>query len=430
MQDSTLTGQSHSSSRTIHCLRWVGTALLLLAVTDFLVKGVVDILPAYRYVIALLLGALLALCGLLSGYRWGDASGARWFFGLALACVPVQFSQVGAMLLELQLPWAVPNSGADPYSMDGNVLTLGCFFLSTAISWAISRIALRLLARSQAGRLGYMLFWGCVVLLMPIRTAPAVPLLLMSLYVYNSVQVVRHLRHDALLYSLDGKVAHVASWLPFMILCGRSLFYAVGPLEFAVPAGVISALCLTNAPLLAGCALWRRLCFHAGLAAAGIAWLMVGLATVERYSLTGTTVTYLVALPIAAIWYGLAYRLPEQAYRTRRLASFLVAITVVSPLCHGLDFSHAAVALFSGIVLSMLAIHQQDRWALVFGLVSGLSGLLHYLSGLRHLYAASPWLAMAVAGIMTLLLASYLDAQGASLRQRGQLAWQTWRSWG
>lgn len=79
-------------------LRWIGSILIILSAISFMLQGQQEILPAYRYWIGLGLTLLLCGGGLVCAYLFHETKGARIFFGLGAAFIPVQVSQVAAMI--------------------------------------------------------------------------------------------------------------------------------------------------------------------------------------------------------------------------------------------------------------------------------------------------------------------------------------------
>ncbi len=86
------------TSKITTYLRWTGSILIALSAISFMLQGHEEILPAYRYWIGLGLTLLLCGGGLVCAYLFHETKGARIFFGLGTAFLPVQVSQVAAMI--------------------------------------------------------------------------------------------------------------------------------------------------------------------------------------------------------------------------------------------------------------------------------------------------------------------------------------------
>ena len=104
---------SSATQDIIRYLRWAGTAMIVISAIGFMLQGHADLLPAYRYWLGLAFTFLLCLGGLICAYGLKETTGARIFFALGVAFLPVQVSQVSAMLynfsqgdLALQLPYS------------------------------------------------------------------------------------------------------------------------------------------------------------------------------------------------------------------------------------------------------------------------------------------------------------------------------------
>lgn len=86
------------TSKVTTYLRWIGSILIILSAISFMLQGHEEILPAYRYWIGLGLTLLLCGGGLVCAYLFHETKGARIFFGLGAAFIPVQVSQVATMV--------------------------------------------------------------------------------------------------------------------------------------------------------------------------------------------------------------------------------------------------------------------------------------------------------------------------------------------
>ena len=93
--------EADSNARFATFLRWFGAGAVSISGLLYLLQGIENIDGALRNWVYLGLMLVLAGGGLVSRLTLNDAKGARLFFALATAVVPVQFAQLGGMIHEL-----------------------------------------------------------------------------------------------------------------------------------------------------------------------------------------------------------------------------------------------------------------------------------------------------------------------------------------
>ncbi len=145
--------------RVASLLRWLGAGAVALSGVVFLVQGLDDLSPLIRDGAALLLMAVVTVCGAAARNLFADARSARLLLGLAAALVPVQFAQLGAMLHDL--------AAATPESPHWLVVRLS---IAAVLTLALTPVAtfggLAVLVRPAARALtGWYLLQSCLLLL-------------------------------------------------------------------------------------------------------------------------------------------------------------------------------------------------------------------------------------------------------------------------
>jgi len=157
------------TSKITTYLRWTGSILIALSAISFMLQGHEEILPAYRYWIGLGLTLLLCGGGLVCAYLFHETKGARIFFGLGTAFLPVQVSQVAAMIYAY---WH-GNSALQPeYSwlqfMEVNPTVIAIDFVITGLLlFLVSYASYSILARKYLKTLIWTSVVGNALLILP-----------------------------------------------------------------------------------------------------------------------------------------------------------------------------------------------------------------------------------------------------------------------
>lgn len=424
MNDYTLESQESQDYRPGFYLRLLGTAILLLAIADFLIQGLHGLTPDYRYWIMPGFSTLLAVCGLVCGYAWRDNKGARLFFGLAAALVPVQFSQLGAML-HLQVHGAEPGVagwfGVDQLMRPA--LLLGDLALSLAIGLPVAYMAFSILAKSKRAGLLAELFLGCAVFLVPVRDADVAALLCVGLFAALRLAQARY-REDALLNSAEGVAARCLVWLPLAILVGRSAFL---PWSWLTPAGLLFILATLLTQDLAR-ASWARLAEPCGILAAvlGAQCLLFGLASAALAD-AGRIILHFLAT--ASLLFLMGGRSARYGASLRGLSALTALLGCFAYFAVCRDHSAALLFLGVGVALVYAGIAYRQRWVLFAGTVGFLAGMIFYGKLTLGLYQASPWLSLTGLGVAVLLFASFLEKKRKPLAALGRRCWETVNTW-
>jgi hypothetical protein len=409
-------------------LRILGTAILMMAIADFLIQGLHGLTPDYRYWIMPGFAVLLAGCGLVCGYAWRDDKGARLFFALAAALVPVQFSQIGAML---HAHWHGGEPGfAGWFGVDSLIrpaLLAANLALSLAVALPIAYMAFSILAKPRRASLLSELFLGCVLFLVPVRDANVAAALFVALFVVLRGAQARH-REDALMHSLEGVAARALVFLPLAILIGRSVFL---PWSWLTPAGllfILAVLLFIDAVRLGrGGAVTQLAEAFGALAAILSAQCLIIELTPAWLAGSGQTMLHFLATA------GLLFLLGEKASLygpAFRSLGALVSLTGCF-VYFAVRRDHASAMLFLGVgtVLVHSGIAYRQRWILFSGIVGFLAGMIFYAKFTAGLYQASPWLTMTGLGIAVLMFASFLEKKRKPLLALGRRWWQTVNAW-
>ena len=397
--------QSLNGSQIILYLRWAGSLLVILSAIGFMVKSHADLLPAYRYWVGLAI--VLALCagGLVCNYVLKESTGARLFFALGAAFLPVQVSQVSAMLYAfvqgtqarqpeytwLQFPDVHPALIA---------IDIG---ITTVLLITVSYTSFSMLAKRQVKTLMQAVLLGNLSLLLPIRDGYWLPVIITLMFGGLSV-IERQFQQDNTMQLAEGVTARALISLPLLILVGRSLLY---PISFGL-AIVIAAIIATIGIVDAKRYTQSALVIYVGQCLGTLAALSIWPITVEHFVGISQNL-YSLMVPVALVLFALSTQVAYHAKAYRSFGSILATGLAYAALLDDQAFA-PLLALSTGIALIIIGgINYHEKIPFFFGQLCFLGGILFYCSYVVDAYSNAPWLFSIGLGLVVLMLASILE---------------------
>jgi len=392
------------AQQIIRYLRWAGTAMIVISAIGFMLQGHADLLPAYRYWLGLAFTLLLCLGGMICAYGLKETNGARIFFALGVAFLPVQVSQVSAMFysfsqdgLALQLPYSWLQ-----FSQVKPSLIAVDFAITAVLLVLVSYTGFAMLARRQVKILMTVMLLGNSLLLLPVRDGFWMPLIIACLFFVLRTSEQR-LRQDSTMLLFEGFTARLLVSLPLLILLGRSILHPVSTLLIVTLTSIIAVIGVIDSKRYTNSAFTIYIAQSIGSVAALIAWLIV----VDNISGFGR-VHYGLLLPLSLLLFILSAYVDYYATTYRFLGSILALGLVAGALLDGQTLS-PVLALATGIALSLAGLRCREKLPFFAGHLCFLSGILFYCRYAIDAYNHAPWLSSIGLGLIVLLAASYLE---------------------
>ena len=392
------------TSKITTYLRWVGSILIILSAISFMLQGNDEILPAYRYWIGLGLTLLLCAGGLVCAYLFNETKGARIFFGLGTAFLPVQVTQVSAMIYAY---WHGQDAMQPQYSwlqfMDVSPGVIAFDFVITGLLLVlVSYASYSMLARKHFKALLVASVVGNILLLIPFRDGNLIPIIIAGLFLFLR-QIEHRLIKDSTMRLPEGMAARALISLPLLIIIGRSLLH---PFSYLM-AIVISAIVVIYSIVDIKRYTQSTTILHLGqwlgtLSAMGI-WMIV----VEQFSLDSTN-NPSTFLPIAIILFVLSEQVDFHA-RLYRTISALLALGLTYSSMIDQHMLAPVVTIGAGILLTIAGIKYREKLPLIIGNICVTGGLLFYWEYAFNMYANAPWISSIGLGLAVILLASYIE---------------------
>lgn len=413
------------TAKITNYLRWAGTLLIVLSAISFMLQGHENMLPSYRYWIALGFTSLLCGGGLICAYLFKETKGARIFFGLGTAFLTVQTSQVGSMIYGyLNGQQALQPEYAWLQFMDVSPTIIG---LDLAVTFAllliVSYAGFSILARKHLKLLLSAFVIANVLLMLPIREAHSIAATIGALFLFLRY-IEKQLHEDRTMQLLEGLAARLIISLPLFIMIGRSLLHPASFLLAVVGGTMIAIYLLNDIKRYTQSAVMLYLSQIIGTLAALSVWMIV----VVEFTTIHQKMTLLV-LPLAFVLFGLSFIVTYHAKLYRFVSSLLAVIITYGAMVDGLEFA-PMFALMTGMALTVAGLRTREKVPFFTGHICFATGFLFYGSYALELYSAAPWLSAIALGLAVILLASYLESREKKIVQKFKSYVHELKAWG
>ena len=417
-------GRRWKTLKITSLLRWSGSILIVLSAISFLIQGAENVLPSYRYWVSLAFILLLCACGLICAYSFRETKGARIFFGLAAAFLPVQVSQVSAMIYGYLHGISDHLQTSISWWQYGNMSlsTIGINVVLTGIvSVPVVYGGFSILARKLRYQLGLVYGAANLMLLLPFRDVIWMELLIAGSLFWLR-QVDGKMSRDSVMHLPEGIAARVILWIPGLIMVGRSFLY---PVSFLLPALLLAFAAIvlmidikkaTQSKVLIITGEW------AGIAAIFCSWLIV----VDQ--LDGNMPFGILLLPFSVVLFMLSEKVDYCARWYRTSASILAAGVCLTTDSSGLYYV-SVISIFMGILLASAAIRYREKAPGIAGAICLIIGILFYFEYVVNFYQSSPWLSSTVLGLFVLILASYIENREKKIAQKTKFYYNEIKNW-
>jgi len=392
-------------------MRWLGVIIMGVAAGIVLMSGDTILSPVTRHWVLVGGTGLLGVLGLVFGIYGKETKGARTFFALAVALVPVLFSQLGAMLFSLQ---------PQPYStLPGTMLFRNLSVIEVAVhscitilvSSAIIYFGFLTLARAQVKILTvtYILL-NCAVLI-PLRENGYIGFVLLGQafvlwYFFHAVT-----SRENIMKTFEGLMCKVMLFTPPAIVFSRSLFYSINP-EFIAMQLVITGLSLfillKKTAEKSAAARFGQL---AGTIIASAGWLVYSIAGIQSWGFV--SVDYyacIIGLPFALVFAAVSFFVPAGSAPNYRSGSALVSgIVILIAYMSGGALAVSLISIGAGMVFVALGTWQKEKFCFITGAGIVAGGLGYTVWRAIELTAENVWITLAAVSIITLVIASCLE---------------------
>jgi hypothetical protein len=405
-------------------LRLVGAGTLIASMSIFLLQGWDQGNDVYRYLLLLGHSVGLAVIGFASGHWLRESKGARLFVMLALTAIPVNFTILGAFLFSqwsffgtsVAYPsfatWQVDSLTTAVTTIAGSLLLLG------PVIW----LGFRVIAGAASTRLALIYLMANATLLLPVRDSLALSIILIVSTLVMLVQITRAVRSNYALKTPEGVIARTLPFLPMAIIMGRGVWF------YAADQVLITAMSLVAFLVLRYIA--RQRDSHSRLnkfieagAVISAAATAVGTATLVAVNMFAEAAWFLpiCGMVFAALMIELSRHTQTGGPRLRRLATGVLSLAFLGNLVFSPGVMTAAACLFVGIAVLCYGYMREQRFILILGALTLLTGLGYELSLAIDTFNFGSWTSLATLGVIAILAGSVIERHGGKLKsQAGQ----------
>ncbi len=405
-------------------LRWIGSALITLSAISFMLQGYDEILPAYRYWVGLGLTLLLCGGGLICAYLFHETKGARIFFGLGAAFLPVQVTQVSAMIYG---HWHGKQALQPEYSwlqfMDVSPTVIALDLAITGLLlFLVSYASFSILARKHLKTLLIASAIGNMILMLPIRDDSLVPFIIAGLFIYLR-HIEQHLHNDRSMRLKEGLAARALIYLPLLIITGRSMLHPTSWILALVVSAMIVVHCIYDIKRYTSSANIIYLNQWLGTFAAISGWFII----LSQFE-TIYDKQFGLFLPVAVILFALSSQVEYHARQYRSISSWLTLILTFGAL---LDQQILApiITIAAGILLTLAGIKNHEKTPLLIGNLCVTGGFMFYWEYVANLYASAPWISSIALGLAVILLASYIENKENKILSKSRYYFDQIKNW-
>jgi len=423
--ESTVEKKRSLTANISNYLRWAGTLLIVLSAISFMLQGHENMLPSYRYWIALGLTSLLCCGGLICAYLFKETKGARIFFGLGTTFLTVQTSQVSSMIygyLKEQEALQPEYVWLQFMDISPTIIALDLaltFILLVVVSYA----SFTVLARKHLKLLFNAFVIGNVLLMLPIREAHSIAVTIGALFLFLRY-IEKQLHEDRTMQLLEGLAARLIISLPLFIMIGRSLLHPTSFLLAVVGGTMMTVYLLRDINRYTNSAIIIYLSQIIGTLAALSVWMIIA-AEFTDFNQEAT----LFILPLAVILFALSFVVSYHAKLYRLVSSLSVVMITYGAMTNGLELA-PIFALITGMALTVAGLKTREKIPFFAGHICFGSGILFYGRYALDLYSAAPWLSAIALGLTVILLASYLESREKKIVQKAKFYFHELKAWG
>lgn len=407
-------------------LRWVGATVLICAALAFVLQSWSSWMWYQRYLAFLGFTLVVAGSGILSGLRLKDDKTARTFLGISAAIIPAHFAQLGA-LVRSRTPGSsqhIPDlfllQAHDPVVL--MILITAAFVLLPPVMY----LSFSAMARPQARRFTEVYMLANVLLLLPTRQPDLVALIGLGLVGLLGFYELKHFSCEPKLKTFEGKAVRIMMFAPLVLLLARNaLLYPVTNILLSCFCLLVGVVMLVAIPRVSQDNDICQLCEGFSILPFGGAWILfaqgVFLDPQHAYfyhPLMKTVMFPMFGLPIAAMLVCLSFMVKTSGRNYRRAAAALAISVVVMQLFVNPGVLSSLLCIITSIGVGIAGYMMEEKVLLQTGGFGLVMGLLYQLRYATMLYAFSPWLSLAMVGIATVFLATYVEKKGLLVMKR------------
>ncbi len=425
----TLRPETETNARFATLLRWFGAGAVGISGLLYLLQGIENIDGALRNWVYLGLMAILVGGGLISRLTLNDAKGARLFFALATAVVPVQFAQLGGMIHELVAVDSV--SGWSNFTVVTTTTTALVGAVTALLLVPVAYAGFSVLARGEARRLTLAFSALNGLLLIPARDSlvgmavlvvlVAVALILERLYfaAKESPPVFR---------TAEGGAVRAILLLPLAIAATRFGLHVEALWGYCALGALFGTTLVFGGTWIRNRRILEVASFT-GTSAIALSWWIFAQDVIWTADRT-IAYPYVAALaPIALFLFLGAERSPAYARYYRGAASLLLTVLSLQVLVADHSVINGVLMVLAGVPLATWGLLRKHREPLLGGAAIATAGFFAGIAAAVGDMTVNSWVLFAGLGVALVLVSSVVERYGKRALRSTLDAWADLRDW-
>ncbi len=412
-----------ASSEKMHkltkLLRHIGAIVLFAAAISFVLQGWLEWDSLVRYYAFLGFSLVLSLAGVFCGVSLKDDKGARTFMGVSAAIIPAHLTQLGALLYSLFLkqPADVPQMFL--YQAPSMFAALATLAVAAVFLVPIAYSGFAAMARAESKRLTLVFLLANAVLLIPTRDPGFIAIIAAMTLGGTFVADWFYFAPRTSLKNWEGRAVRSMMFVPFALLLGRNLFlYGISQLLTSIMFAAIAMIFFSVLPRLTESVPAKKAFEVLSLPFVGLAWILFAHGVCYHpngvlYSLVASSDSNMFIpihiLPIGIIYVLMASFTTESGATLRKLGAGIAILSSLAQLIVGASIAASFLCVLMGIITLVGAFIMEEKGLFYIGGIGLGAGILYNFRYALDLYSMSPWLTLAVTGVLVIILSSYLE---------------------
>lgn len=437
LQHTVIDADESEHSRLTQILRALSALAILGSGLIYMLQGLYHSQTDLRNWVYIVLISILGFGGIFSFKFMQDNKGARLFFALGALLVPVQFSQLGGLVLHYV-------AGEQTYlsffkvTAPGFTTLIGLSVISALIGLLMSYAGFAVLNRANAKSLCVAFFAMNLSLLLPFRDAISTTMLIGAIGGLFLILEKRIFQNSALFFTAEGLAVRLICLLPLGIVSTRGAFHHsdfFGICLLLANASFISAYvanCRDRVNQSAAQHWLRELLLFTSFAAALVALPGMSYELFDGHhailSLSRALTHFAYALPLFIFTLYLSRQARTGAPIYKAVAIFALTLTTLTTI----DTSNAtASVLLMSMSLTLAVLGFLHRQKISFGvgvLITAIAIADLLFAALRDI-SVNLWLVLALSGLFLMALSSVLEKHGRRWLTGSKEMWQEFNQW-
>lgn len=238
--------------------------------------------------------------------------------------------------------------------------------------------------------------------------------------------------HREVMRTLDGIFARIILLVPVVCLIVRNLvLYDGTALMLSAMLAMVAIALLILLPRNMKRPDAIALSEASSFVAAGFSWQLFAQGTMlgSSHMLAHDFGTVIAYLPVAMLFTVMSLFTRGEGTMYRRLASWIAIGAVVAQLLTVPGLISSFLCVLTGVITIVGAFSTEEKGLLYSGAFGLIVGLLYHLRYAAKLYAISPWLSLAITGVIIVIPSSYVERNYRRIGERFQAFREQLAAW-